>query len=689
MICDSFAARTIGLFCIERLWPQNARNVWSDRPVLEAGVRLADVKSVNWPACRIQIGDWLASMTETVHRGEPGCVELLPWSALPSDPIELLGAVTQELQRLTAPDCQRGGWALLPVPLHENTDGQECPSSTLVIECFDPLVAAECLTTACRMLSAAVEGHDFAAESEFERLRQFAFDVAPGATTTMLMSAAEARGIPVMRLDRESLIQLGHGCQQRRLRTALTDRTSEISEAISDDKLLTKELLEQLGLPVPRGRLVRDAEDAWQAACELELPVVVKPRNDDYGHGVSLRLKTRDEVVAAYELARTFKPEVLVEKFILGVHHRLFVVGDRVVAAVRRDPAHVIGDGVHTIAELVAIANLDPRRGDDHDTSTPLWKIVLGDEERTVLSDHGRSVTTIPLTDERVPLRYDSRTSYGGTNDDVTNLVHPDVAAMVVDAVRFVGLDISGVDVIAEDIGRPLLEQGGAILEVNAAPSLLQHIEPMCDPPRPVVEAILAALFPVGSNESSRLPTVLIAGGEGVTNVARRVANFAIAEGRSVGVASRSGLWINERQLQSRPLANGAGARSVFLHPSVDFAVCEVTAESLRSEGLPCVSADAVIFLSRMEVTRHNSFGAKSVVELLAQAVRPGGVIVVNADEPTLNDLSVPPGVEFARVRLADIPAQLVARVLGSSPQTTPNFPRIATPVSIGFAAAS
>ena len=688
MICDAFAARTVGLFCVERLWPQSAPNVWSERRVLEASVSLADSKPIDWQSCRIRIGDWLASMTEAVHRDEPGCVELLPWSALPNDPIELLGAVTQELQRLSAPDCQHVGWALLPVSLHENTDGQECPSYGLVIECFDPLVAVECLTTACRMLSAAADVQDFAAESEFERLRQFAFDVAPGATTTMLMSAAEARGIPVMRLDRESLIQLGHGNRQRRLRTALTDRTSEIAEAISDDKLLTKELLEQLGLPVPHGRLVRDAEDAWQAACELGLPVVVKPRNDDYGHGVSLRLKSRDEVVAAYHLARTFKPEVLVEKFIPGVHHRLFVVGDRIVAAVRRDPAHVVGDGVHTIAELVAVANLDPRRGDDRDTSTPLWKIVLGDEERIVLADHGRSITTIPNGDERVPLRYDSRTSYGGTNDDVTGLVHPDVAAMVVDAVRFVGLDISGVDVIAEDIGRPLIEQGGAILEVNAAPSLLQHIAPMCDPPRPVVEAILAALFPVGCNESSHLPTVLIAG-DSTTDVARRIASFAIAEGCSVGVASRSGLWINERQLQSRPLANGAGARSVFLHPSVDFAVCEVTAESLRSEGLPCPHADAVVIVSSMDIDRNNSSSSRSVVELLAQGVGPGGVIVVNADDPTLNDLLTPPGVDLARVRLADIPAQLVARVLGSSPQTTPIVPRIASPVIHGFAAAS
>jgi len=299
---------------------------------------------------------------------------------------------------------------------------------------------------------------------------------------------------------------VSRGSRQRRIQAAETDTTCAISEAIAQDKDLTKTLLEAAGVPVPLGRIVTDAEAGWAAACEIGLPVVVKPRDGNQGKGVTVNILTREHFMAVYGAAAAISEEVLVERFIPGHDYRLLVVGNRLVAAARREPPHVIGDAVHTVRELVAQVNSDPRRGEGHATS--LTKIRLDDIAMARLAVHGLDADSIPAMGERVVLRNNANLSTGGTATDVTDDVHPDVAARAVEAAQMIGLDICGVDAVCQTVHKPLEEQGGGIVGVNAAPGLRMHLMPSYGKGQPVGEAIVSALFPPG--EDGRIPVVAV-----------------------------------------------------------------------------------------------------------------------------------------------------------------------------------
>ncbi|MCA1685127.1 MAG: ATP-grasp domain-containing protein, partial [Planctomycetia bacterium] len=434
-------------------------NIWARFPVLEAWVDLQELKdspSNILPGFNERVMAWLPGMIEhrcgLGYRG--GFFERMRDGTYQG---HILEHVTLELEDLAG----------TPAGFGKARETSEEGVYKVVIEYEDETVGRACLDTAFRLLQAAVHDLPFDVDDEIKRLRDLAYLYRMGPSTKAIVEAAVARGIPYRRIDADDLVMLGQGHRQRRILMGETDRTGAIAESISKDKNLTREFLRAVGVPTPRGRSVSDADDAWEAAEEIGTPVTVKPKDANQGRGVTTGVTTREQIAAAYDFARTIRDEVLVERHVPGADHRILVVDGRVVAAARREPAHVIGDALTSIAGLVEKVNEDPLRGDGF--LTPLYKIELNPQALELIAEQGYgSPDAVPPAGARVLLHRRMNISYGGISTDVTPQVHPEVAARVVDAARVVGLDIAGIDVMAEDIGRPLEEQGGAVIEVNA-----------------------------------------------------------------------------------------------------------------------------------------------------------------------------------------------------------------------------
>ncbi len=397
--------------------------------------------------------------------------------------IELLPRIAIRLARAAS-----GRATLRKFALESIGNAQRAQEYRLAVQFEEEQLARQTLASAVQLCLAAAGQGDYNPEAELSRLRSFADRYCLGPSTLSIVTAAQRRGIPTRRLDDRSLVQLGHGIHRRRIFTAETDRTSTIADDIAQDKELTKTLLRAVGVPVPAGRLVSDAADAWQAACEVGLPVVVKPRDANHGRGVSLNLSSRQQIEAAFQLAAVEGNGVLVESWARGAEHRLLVVADRMVAASRGEPEQVIGDGRHTILELVDELNRDPRRGLEF--SFPLGKVELDALGLLTLEQQGYQPESVPATGVAVMIHYN-----GDLTTDETDEVHPDVAAQAVLAAQVVGLDVAGIDVIAGTLSRPLDEQKGVVIEVNAGPGLRMHLDPQRGTPRAVGELIAESLF--------------------------------------------------------------------------------------------------------------------------------------------------------------------------------------------------
>ncbi len=552
-------------------------NIWANSPVLEAWLDLQDLKdspSNTIPGFNDRLKSWLPSLIEHEcsegRRG--GCVERLDEGTWPG---HILEHVALELQTLAG----------TPVGFGRTRETAEEGVYKVVVKYREEELARACLETARTLILAAVENTPFDIDAEIRRLRDLAREVCLGPSTMVLVEAAKSRCIPVTRIDRSgsrNFVLLGHGVKQRRILASKTDRTSTIAVSISDDKEMTKGFLRRIGVPVPEGRPVQDAEDAWEAAQEVDLPVVVKPRDADYAHGVSLDLKTKEQVLEAYSEARQYSSNVIVERFARGFEYRILVVEGRAIAAIRRDPAHVVGDGRSTVAQLVDEVNRDPRRGDDY-RAFPLRKVRLDSIALGVLRDQGYELDSVPLEGTRVLLRRNSH-RLGGTNTDVTDLIHPEVAARAIEATRVIGLDIAGLDVVAEDISRPLEAQGGVIVEVNAEPNLRIHVEPSSGTARPVGEAIINSMFPEG--EDGRIPLVAVTGVNGKTTTTRLIAHILRQTGKCVGMTCTDGIYLDGRRIEDGDCAGPKSARSVLLNPKVEAAVFETARGGILREGL-------------------------------------------------------------------------------------------------------
>ena len=601
-------------------------NIWANYPVLEAWVDLGSLKdasSEEIPGFNERLKSWLPGMIE--HRcsvGERGgFFQRLDRGTYPA---HILEHVTLELQTLAGH------------PLGFGKARETCVEGLykVIVRYLDEVVVQECLRSARELLLAAYTGGTFDVAAEVTRLQDVVDRNALGPSTKAIVDAAKERGIPWRRLQEgRSLIQLGQGAKQRRIWTAESDRTGAIAEYIAQDKDLTRTFLRQAGVPVPDGRTVNDPDDAWSAAEEVGLPVVVKPTDANHGRGVFIDLNTREQVIEAYPRALKEGTGVMVERFIPGVDHRLLVVGSSLIAASRGDPAIVVGDGENTIVRLIEDQlNSDPRRGELE--TCPWDKIDVVNWDPVILTDlqnQGYQPDSVPHDGERVLVA-----RFANWAIDITDDVHPSVSEHAVIAAKAAGLDICGVDVVCEDISKPLEQQGGAIVEINASPGLLMHLKPAVGKVRPVGEAIIDMLFPDGND--GRIPLIGITGTSGKTTTARLLAHLLKAGGKFLGVSCSQTLQFGERVAASAHGDRIAGAQGVLLHPWTEVAICETSAESIILEGMGYdhCQIGAVLNVG----SEHLGLGYIDTLEQMTKVKRcvvdvvlPGGTAVLNADD--------------------------------------------------------
>ena len=474
-----------------------------------------------------------------------------------------------------------------PVEFHVVQEADTPEHTLVIVEYEEELVGEASLDLALRWLAALTSGEPFDFAQEWETFTDLAYDVRLGNSTRPAAHAARARGIPFYRLDSESLVQLGQGCRQRRIQRSTTDRTGFIANGIASDKSLTKKLIAEMGIPVPQGRAVTNVEDVVQAASDLGFPVVVKPQDGDYGNGVTMRILTEDGVRSAFAEARQWGDTVLIEHHVTGHLFRLLVIGGKLIAAVRREPWFVVGDGRSTLLELIEAANYDARRGSDYVSPFVLVQQQTG--EWPQLTDDHRAHDSVPALDETVRLTDDIYLRNDGVHLDQTDLVHPDIVRMVVDATSIVGLDIAGLDVIATDLTLPPSEQEFAVLEVNPEPGIILHMEPRCIPPRPIGEAIVDTLF--ANPNDARIPVTVVLGDESDFSIAQQMS----AGKSNVGLASRNGSWLNDIPLGSPVASLHDHTTRLFRHPRTEALVVHVTLNDVLREGLPFDRCDNLV----------------------------------------------------------------------------------------------
>ena len=609
-------------------------NIWANSPVLEAWVDLEELKDTSSemiPGFNERLMAWLPSLVE--HRcsvGERGgfFVRLRRGTYM----AHILEHVALELQSLAGTPVGFGR------ARETNVDG----IYKVAVAFREEKLGLACIDKAFELILAAVHDSSFDVEAEVSKLRDFAHDVCLGPSTKAIVDAAKARGIPWRRLNESSLVQLGYGHNQRRICTAEADSTSAIAESIAQDKDLTRMLLKTIGVPTPEGRPVESAEDAWEAAQDIGLPVVVKPQYGNHGRGVATNLQDRQQVEAAYVAAREEGSSIICERHAPGDDYRVLVIGGKMVAAARREPAHVFGDGQSTVQQLIDVVNKDPRRSDGHSTSLSFIKVdavALG-----VLLEQGLTPDTVAPLGKKVLIRRNANLSTGGTAADVTDLVHPDVARQCVEAARVIGLDIAGVDVVAQDITQPLQGQRGVIVEVNAGPGLRMHIEPSSGLPRPVGQAIIDMMYP--ENNNGRVPIVSVTGVNGKTTTTRLIAHLVACSGKKVGMTCTDGIYIAGRRIDSGDCSGPQSARAVLMNPSVEAAVLETARGGILREGLGFDMCDVGV-VTNIGEGDHLGLADIETIEQLAkvkrciiEAVHKNGFGVLKANDPLTAEMA-------------------------------------------------
>jgi cyanophycin synthetase len=612
-------------------------NIWTYRPVFEAWIDIGefeDYPSNKLPGFTERLTALLPSLVE--HRcnyGERGgCLRRLDEGTWIGHTLE---HVALELMTLAG----------LPGGFGRTRETTERGVYKLAIRNWQDDITRIALEQGIALILAAVEDKPFAVADVVNTLRRKVDRKYLGPSTAAIVNAADDRDIPAIRLlDDGNLVQLGYSAALRRIWTAETDQTSAIAETISRDKDLTKELISSVGVPVPEGREVDDADDAWEAAEDIGVPVCVKPTDGNHGRGVFIDLTTREEVARAYAIAVDEGSGVLVERSIPGIEHRLLVVGGKLVAANRSDLITVTGDGKSTVQELIdSQVNTDPRRGTTE--LHPLSFIRIDTAARIELERQGLAGDGVPAEGREVLIQRNANHAF-----DCTDEVHPETAEQAALAARVVGLDIAGVDLVCQDVSQPLAGQGGAIVEVNAGPSLLMHIKPGIGQPRPVGQAIVNNLF--AEDQSGRVPLVGVTGTHGRNAVAKLVARLLYLSAHYVGLACSDGIFLGSRHVQKTDAANWEGGRRLLLNRTVEAAVIENGAAVILGQGLPYDRCAVGIItnivpedenLERWDVqptggeyyTTH-----RSTYRTQIDVVLPGGHAVLNAEDELVADFA-------------------------------------------------
>jgi cyanophycin synthetase len=648
-----------------------APNVWTKSvEVYEATVRLAAPQPAAFAAALARIDAALPQRRELFGVVTPDSSDQ---TSVRTDCPRLLGQIALTLQTQARPPAT----TFLRV-MHAGEPGL----FRIVLEGHDPVLAEACLREAAAILDRGLAGDLPDLAPLVDRLTELADDVCVGPGTMLIVRAAAARGIPWRRLGRESMVQFGQGVCQRRIWTAVTDRTSSIAEGIAVSKQLTKDVLAAAGVPVPLGRVVSSVDEAWEAAQAVGLPVVVKPADGNHGRGVFLNLFTREEIERAFPIASgegRREQTVVVEQFVPGVEHRLLVVGDQMVACAKGEHIYVTGDGRATIAELIDLQiNSDPRRG--RSAAMPNKTVDLDATVLAQLDQEGVKPETVPADGRRVLVK-----QIGTHGLDVTASVHPEMAATAVRAARAVGLDIAGIDLIARDIDRPPREQGAAVCEVNAGPQLMIHAHPSQGPGQPVGEAIVDLLFSTAA--PGRIPITAILGsgiaadrGSGApasaTLTARILERILLAAGKTPGLTCGMGKWLAGWQCSAEPSVTSDAARDLMVAPDIDAAVCELDWQSLATRGFPFDRCDVLVIgrLQAVLASRADAAAGVSplaVVEALVDTVATAGTIVLVDADTTTADLAARSGRTVIAVEPPADPATVaaaVAKALGIPP---------------------
>ena len=493
-----------------------------------------------------------------------------------------------------------------------------------------------------KICEALITGEDYALEKDIQKMREIREDERLGPSTGSIVEEAVSRGIPWIRLNKYSLVQLGYGANQKRIQATVTSETSSIGVEIACDKEDTKYLLEQAEVEVPRGDIIRKERSLEEACNYVGFPLVIKPVDGNHGRGITVDINSLKEALVAFAHAKESSRSgvIIVEKFITGDDYRLLVINNQLVAAAIRTPAHVVGNGKSTIQELIDEVNSDPRRGYGHEKV--LTQITTNELTKTLIKDAGYTLDSVLPEDERLILKDTANLSTGGTAKDVTDIVHPANVSMAERISKIIDLDICGIDIMTSDITKPLSDTGGAVLEVNAGPGFRMHLAPTTGLPRNVAAPVIDKLFPKGKN--GRIPIIAITGTNGKTTTTRLLAHIAKMNGHRVGYTTSDGVYIQNRLLMTGDCTGPSSAEFVLKDPTVNFAVLESARGGLLRAGLGFEKCDVAIVTN----VAADHLGLKGIhtIEQLAkvkgvvpETVLPDGYAILNADDELVYDM--------------------------------------------------
>ncbi|MFZ1328882.1 MAG: cyanophycin synthetase, partial [Chitinophagaceae bacterium] len=487
---------------------------------------------------------------------------------------------------------------------------------------------------AVRIAHSLIEGTEYDLANDIQQMREIREDTRLGPSTGCIVDEAAKRGIPYIRLNKASLVQLGYGVNQKRIRATIASTTSNIAVDIACDKEETKMLLEAAEIPVPRGTVIRTEEGMDAAIAKYGYPLVIKPIDGNHGKGNTTNITNRQQAIKAFEAAKAYSRSVIIERFLTGYDFRCLVINNKFICAALRTPASVVGDGIHNIQWLIDETNRDPRRGFGHEKV--LTQITIDQFTQKMMDDAEITLDHIPSNGERVLLKPTANLSTGGTSTDVTDEVHPANIFMFERIARIIGLDICGIDVMATDLRTPVAENGGAILEVNAAPGFRMHIDPSEGLPRNVAEPVVDMLFPKGS--AGRIPIIAITGTNGKTTTTRLTAHIAKSAGKKVGYTTSDGVYIQNQLMMKGDCTGPVSSTFVLKDPTVDFAVLECARGGILKSGLAFQNCEVAVVTN--VAADHMGLGGIHTLEAMAkvkavvpETVFPHGYAVLNADD--------------------------------------------------------
>ncbi len=508
---------------------------------------------------------------------------------------------------------------------------------------------------AIELIETLIQGKSYSnLQDRLEEVKQLISHTELGPSTKAIVEAAIKRGIPYSRLNDQSFIQFGYGKNRKLIEAALSNQTSSMAVAIAQDKSLTKEILSKASIPVPYGKKVYDFEEALETFNELKCAVAVKPADSNQGKGITLNVQNETELKRAFEIALSFSNSILIEECLKGKDYRVLVVDGKIVAASERLPAHVTGNGINNLQELIEIENQNPLRGEGHEK--PLTKLEITESTLIFLSQRNLKLTSIPQYGEKIFLNQMANLSKGGIARDVTDEVHPEIKSLCERVSRMIDLDICGIDLILNDISTPLAKTGNGVIEVNASPGLRMHIHPSEGKSRDVGKAIVDMLYPAGKD--SRIPIISITGTNGKTTVTRMIGHILSHSGIQVGMTSTDGIHIGGVRVAEGDTTGPQSAKTVLNDPSVEMAVLETARGGIVRRGLGYDLSDVGV-ITNIQPDHFGQDGIESIEDiikiksLIAERVKENGILVLNADDEEISKL-----IEIPRI--AKTPKKIV-----------------------------